>query len=96
MRIEMDAGLELLVLRDPVNHQFKRLLGFVLSMNINRKIVDGRVVVQRQGTALDDLKPRFRASDVGDEELLKGLDPYLEPDTARSVLDVIPSFEARF
>ena len=96
MRVESDVGLELLALRDPVNDRFRRLLGFLMSMNVDRKLLDARVVIERRSDVFDKVRPRFRVSEIEDDDLRSVVLQYLEPGECRSIIDDIPTGEKRF
>jgi hypothetical protein len=90
MQVEDSEGLEIIALRDPVQKEYVKMMGFMQSINADRKILSARVFIEREDDVWASLKPRFRlcALDPWPErkEMLKQL---LDPGTALTIPDVL-------
>jgi hypothetical protein len=66
---EDSEALEIIALRDPVQKQYVKMMGFMQSINADRKVLSARVFIEREDDVWASLKPRFR---------LCALDPWPE------------------
>jgi hypothetical protein len=64
MRIERGDGLEILAIKEPIQHNFQRLLGILLSMNIDRKILSALIFLERASDIWNSAPPRFPLSEL--------------------------------
>jgi hypothetical protein len=59
MQIETGQGMEILALKEPVQDKFQRLMGFLLSFNIDRKLLSARVFLERMTKEWEEAPARF-------------------------------------
>jgi hypothetical protein len=71
MKIEDGEGLELLALRNPIQKQFEKMMGFLISMNMDRNILSGRIFIERDSELWQDIPPRFKVSEINDKPQMR-------------------------
>jgi hypothetical protein len=91
-KIEGSEGLDFIALREPIQQNFHRLLGFFVSMNIDRKILCSRVYLERDNKLWQGIPGRFTRNDIEKNETLKGLignkiDKLLDKDISLTIPD---------
>ena len=91
-KIEGSEGLDFVAVREPIQQRFQRLLGFLVSMNIDRKILCSRVYLERNTDAWKSVPGRFTRDDVNNNEVLKRLigeriDKLLDKGTSPTIPD---------
>lgn len=71
LNVEHGEAIELIVLRNPIQREFKQMVGFLISINVDRKIISSRVSLVHHDSSWDDLGYRFRMSEVRSESVRK-------------------------
>jgi hypothetical protein len=64
MNIENGEGIEIFALKEPIQQNFFTILGFHLSMNIDRKLISSRVFLERESTKWESVPARFYLSEL--------------------------------
>lgn len=104
MNVEDGEGLEFIALKEPVQSDFKRMLGFITTMNTDRKLLSSHVCLERETEnwsefqsprfSFDDKCPNWLANEKG--EILSLLDPKTSgvvPEIPFSLSSERPSFK---
>jgi len=70
MQIENGEGLEIIAIKEPIQQNFKRMIGFLVSMNIDRKMLISHIFLERTNENWDSVPPRFNISEIQPDTLL--------------------------
>jgi len=71
MEVEGGEGLDILVLKDPIQQKFVRMYGFCGSMNLNRKLLWAKTFLERDNEIWRSAPARFNIPDICKYPLLK-------------------------
>lgn len=77
LQVEDGDGLELLALREPIQKDFVKMMGFMMSINTDRKILSARIFLERTDEIWEKINPRFKIDALNEypdrKELIKAL-----------------------
>jgi hypothetical protein len=71
LRVEHGEGMEFLVLREPIQRDFEKMMGFLISMNMDRSVIEARVCVERDTPPWSDLPWRFEVGDIPESSIVR-------------------------
>jgi len=88
LEVENGEGLEFLALRNPVNWAFQKLMGFMISMNMDRSVLCARIFIEREGISWDGIGSRFKEEDVKDRPHILSRLSLVDAEKSRTIPDV--------
>jgi hypothetical protein len=87
LEVENGEGLEYIALRNPLQWNFNKMMGFLISMNMERIILSARVFIERDGSMWDGLGSRFSVDDIIGNEYIADKLRLLDIGTALTIPD---------
>lgn len=87
LEIEKGEGLEMLAFKEPIQDSFSRMMGFVLSINMDRKILSARTFIEHASPEWESLPPRIRVKDAREHRLLSSRLLLLNESTCQTLPD---------
>lgn len=88
LEVENGEGLEIIALRNPIQWAFQKMMGFLISMNMDRNILSARVFIERDCTSWNRLSPRFTVDDIKDDAKMLDKLQLLDEGTSNTIPDI--------
>ncbi len=83
LRVERGQGLETIALREPIPEHFKKMVGFVTSIDMDRNVLTSRVCIDKVGPEWAKIGPRFKS------------DAYANNTYVHKMISLLDKFKAR-
>jgi hypothetical protein len=88
LEVENGEGLEFIALRNPIQWNFQKMMGFMTSMNMDRNILSARIFIERDGTLWDGIGPRFTREEVKENEYISNKFSLLDEGKSLTIPDI--------
>jgi len=88
LKVENGEGLEFFALRNPIQWDFQKMLGFFTSMNMDRTILSSRIFIEREKSLWDGVNYRFTADDVKDRPAIVNSLQFLDKEKCLTIPDI--------